>query len=177
MPPLKPQDIAVALQLALTPGVTYAALAAATGLSQGEVHNAVRRLRGARLVLADAAQVHATALMEFLDDGVPSIRVSSVDWGRARVRTSRTSSSSWTSGRASDHHRCIPSEPRQLRPLHRRLSERRAELLLIQRQDIRRERHCILHVQKRSRPKRRLLRQRLREFHIPWADGLGDVSV
>ena len=71
MPPLKPQDIAVALQLALTPGVTYAALAAATGLSQGEVHNAVRRLRGARLVLTDIAQVHGTALLEFLGAGVP----------------------------------------------------------------------------------------------------------
>lgn len=70
MSPLKPQDIAVALQLALTPGVTYAALAAATGLSQGEVHNAVRRLRGARLVLTDVAQVHGTALLEFLGAGV-----------------------------------------------------------------------------------------------------------
>jgi hypothetical protein len=71
MPPLKPQDIAVALQLALTPGITYAALAAATGMSQGEVHNAVRRLRGARLVLAEATQVHGPALLEFLGSGVP----------------------------------------------------------------------------------------------------------
>ncbi len=70
MPPLKPQDIAVALQLAVTPGLTYAALAAATGISQGEVHNAVRRLRGARLVLADVAQVHRPALLEFLGAGV-----------------------------------------------------------------------------------------------------------
>ena len=71
MPTLKPQDIAVALQLALTPGLTYAALAAATGISQGEVHNAVRRLRGARLVLADVTQVHGPALLEFLGSGVP----------------------------------------------------------------------------------------------------------
>ncbi len=71
MPPLKPQDIAVALQLALTPGSTYAALAAATGISQGEVHNAVRRLRGARLVLTAATQVHSPALLEFLGSGVP----------------------------------------------------------------------------------------------------------
>jgi len=71
MPPLKPQDIAVALQLLLTPDVTYAALSAATGLSQGEVHNAVRRLRGARLVLADAQQVHRAALLDFVGFGVP----------------------------------------------------------------------------------------------------------
>lgn len=71
MPPLKPQDIAVALQLALTPGLTYAALAAATGISQGEVHNAVRRLRGARLVLTDSATVYRPALLEFLGAGVP----------------------------------------------------------------------------------------------------------
>lgn len=71
MPPLKPQDIAVALQLALTPGLTYAALAATTGISQGEVHNAVRRLRGARLVLAEVTQVHGPALLEFLGSGVP----------------------------------------------------------------------------------------------------------
>lgn len=69
--PLKPQDVAVALQLALTPGLTYAALAAATGISQGEVHNAVRRLRGARLVRADVTQVHGLALLEFLGAGVP----------------------------------------------------------------------------------------------------------
>lgn len=70
MPPLKPQDVAVALQLLLTPEATYAALSAATGLSQGEVHNAVRRLRGARLVLANAQQVHHAALLEFLGSGV-----------------------------------------------------------------------------------------------------------
>jgi len=70
MPPLKPQDVAVALQLLLTPAATYAALSAATGLSQGEVHNAVRRLRGARLVLADAPQVNRAALLEFLGSGV-----------------------------------------------------------------------------------------------------------
>ena len=70
MAPLKPQDIAVALQLLLTPDATYAALSAATGLSQGEVHNAVRRLRGARLVRANLPQVHREALLEFLGSGV-----------------------------------------------------------------------------------------------------------
>lgn len=70
MLPLKPQDVAVALQLALTPGCTYAALSEATGISQGEVHNAVRRLRGARLVRADATQVTRSALLEFLGAGV-----------------------------------------------------------------------------------------------------------
>ncbi len=55
---------------AATPGATYAALSAATGLSQGEAHNAVRRLRGARLVLANAQMVHRAALLEFLGAGV-----------------------------------------------------------------------------------------------------------
>ncbi len=71
MPPLKPQDVAVALQMLLTPDVTYAMLSASTGLSQGEVHNAVKRLRGARLVLADVQQVHTAALLEFVSSGVP----------------------------------------------------------------------------------------------------------
>ena len=71
MLPLKPQDVAVALQLALTPGCTYAALAQTTGISQGEVHNAVRRLRGARLVCADVTQVTGEALLAFLGAGVP----------------------------------------------------------------------------------------------------------
>ena len=79
--------------------------------------------------------------------------------------------------RVGDDNIGIPPEPGHLRPLHRRLPERRAELLLIQRQNVRRQRHRVLPVKKRSRPERRILSQRLRELHIPWADRLGDMSV
>jgi hypothetical protein len=69
--PLRPHDVVVALQLALTPGRPFRALAEAVGLSQGEVHNAVRRLAGARLVRPDTRAVHPGALLEFLTGGVP----------------------------------------------------------------------------------------------------------
>ncbi len=68
---LRPQDVAVALQLTLTPGAPFRALAEATGLSQGEVHNAVRRLTMARLVRSDTRTPLLGALREFLESGVP----------------------------------------------------------------------------------------------------------
>jgi hypothetical protein len=71
MPSLRPHDVVVALQLALTPGAPYRALALAVGLSQGEVHNAVKRLAFARLVRPDTRAVHRGALLEFLAAGVP----------------------------------------------------------------------------------------------------------
>ena len=77
----------------------------------------------------------------------------------------------------SEHHRRVPLQSGQLRPLHRRLPDRRAERVLIQRQNVRRQRHRIITRYKVSRPERRVLRQFLRELLIPWADGLGDVSV
>jgi DNA-binding Lrp family transcriptional regulator len=70
-PALRPQDVAVALQLVLTPGAPFRALAEATGLSQGEVHNAVGRLASARLVRLDARAPLRAALTEFLESGVP----------------------------------------------------------------------------------------------------------
>ncbi len=45
---LKPADVAVALQLSLTPDVPYRELAEDVGISHGEVHNAVRRLKAAQ---------------------------------------------------------------------------------------------------------------------------------
>jgi DNA-binding Lrp family transcriptional regulator len=67
---LKPHDLAVALQLAIAPGLSYRALADAVGLSQGEVHNAVKRLASARLVRADTRVVARAALLEFITSGV-----------------------------------------------------------------------------------------------------------
>lgn len=70
---LRPHDVAVALQLALTPGAPYRGLAAAVGLSQGEAHNAVKRLVASRLVRSDGRSVNAAALLEFLAGGVPYV--------------------------------------------------------------------------------------------------------
>jgi hypothetical protein len=68
---LRPADVAVALELALRPDQGLVPLATAVGLSLGEVHNAVRRLRQARLVRPDARHVVAPALADFLVHGVP----------------------------------------------------------------------------------------------------------
>ena len=68
---LKPHDVAVALQLTLEPEATYRRLAESAGLSQGEVHNAVKRLTQARLVAAGTRTVNRRALLEFLSAGVP----------------------------------------------------------------------------------------------------------
>ncbi|WP_396200022.1 hypothetical protein [Gemmatimonas sp.] len=68
---LKPADVAVALQLSLTPDVPYRELAAAVGISHGEAHNAVRRLQAARLLRAGSRAVKTEALLEFLLGGVP----------------------------------------------------------------------------------------------------------
>jgi hypothetical protein len=68
---LRPGDVAVALQLALTPELPYRELAAATGVSLGEVHNAVRRLEAARLARAGTRTAAAATLLEFLVHGVP----------------------------------------------------------------------------------------------------------
>jgi hypothetical protein len=68
---LRPSDIVVACQLALTPSAQFSALAESTGLSTGECHNAVRRLRFARLILPDARRPSIDLLHQFLVEGVP----------------------------------------------------------------------------------------------------------
>jgi hypothetical protein len=73
MAALRPHDVAIALQLALTPGMPYRALAQAVGVSQGEAHNGVKRLAAARLVRPDTRAVYLGALLEFLPGGVPYV--------------------------------------------------------------------------------------------------------
>lgn len=68
---IKPQDLAVALQLLLAPGQPFRELAHAVGVSPGEAHNAVQRLIAARLVRAPDRSVRVEALFEFLAGGVP----------------------------------------------------------------------------------------------------------
>ncbi len=68
----KPQDVVVALKLALGAGdMSYAAMGKALGMSASEVHAAVRRLIEARLVDSETKKVRVTALRNFLVHGVP----------------------------------------------------------------------------------------------------------
>jgi hypothetical protein len=68
---LKPIDIVVALQLAITPSAQFKAISKSTAISVGECHNAVRRLRLSQLVLPDERRPSVEALYEFLVHGAP----------------------------------------------------------------------------------------------------------
>lgn len=67
---LKPQDIAVALRLALKPEASYATLAADLSMSASTAHGSVERLQLAGLLRPDSRQVNRHFLMEFLEHGV-----------------------------------------------------------------------------------------------------------
>lgn len=71
--PLKPADVAIALQLSLTPDVPSRQFAGSVGISHGEAHNAVRRLQAARPLRAGSHVVKTEALLEFLIGGVPYV--------------------------------------------------------------------------------------------------------
>lgn len=68
---LRPSDVAVALQLAVVPNSTLEMLAECTCRSIGEVHNAVRRLRLARLLAPGSRRVATDPLVAFIRHGVP----------------------------------------------------------------------------------------------------------
>jgi DNA-binding Lrp family transcriptional regulator len=68
---LRPQDVAVLLQLALRPRDTFRDLAAAVGLSLGETHSAVKRLELAGLAAKEQGSVNGRGMREFLLFGVP----------------------------------------------------------------------------------------------------------
>jgi hypothetical protein len=70
-PTLRPSDLVVACQLAITHGAHFANIADATGISTGECHNAVRRLRLARLLLIDERRPATESLHEFMVHGAP----------------------------------------------------------------------------------------------------------
>lgn len=70
---LRPQDVAVALQLVLEPDLPIARVARKVRLSQGEVHNAEQRLRAARLVRRHHRYAERRALLEFILHGVPYV--------------------------------------------------------------------------------------------------------
>jgi DNA-binding Lrp family transcriptional regulator len=68
----KPQDIMVALKLALgARDTSYSVMGRALGMSASEVHAAVRRLIEARLLDPETKKVRLTALRNFLVHGVP----------------------------------------------------------------------------------------------------------
>jgi hypothetical protein len=68
----KPQDIVVALKLALDAHhSSYAGMGKALGMSASEVHAAVRRLVEARLVDPETKKVRLVALRNFLVHGLP----------------------------------------------------------------------------------------------------------
>lgn len=67
----KPSDLVVALQLALIPSAQFKAMSESTGISTGECHNAVRRLRLAQLLMAGERRPSTDALHEFCVHGVP----------------------------------------------------------------------------------------------------------
>ena len=69
-PTLRPNDVAIALQLARAPGSHYQAMARGLGLGVAEVHRGVRRLERAGLVQAGERRVNRQALLEFLVHGV-----------------------------------------------------------------------------------------------------------
>ena len=68
-PTLRPSDLVVACQLAIAPHEQFTILAESTALSVGECHNAVRRLRLARLILADERRPSNEILCRFLIEG------------------------------------------------------------------------------------------------------------
>ena len=70
---LRPHDVCVLLQLALTPEVPFRELARLVGQSLGEAHNATKRLEISRLYLSHRREVNKPAAIEFLVSGVPYV--------------------------------------------------------------------------------------------------------
>jgi hypothetical protein len=64
-------DISVGLALALAPQITLKGLADSCARSIGEVHNALNRLRAARLLVPDVRMVEREPLLRFIRWGVP----------------------------------------------------------------------------------------------------------
>jgi hypothetical protein len=68
---LRPGDVAVAIQMAMSPSRTMAATAEMVGRSVGEVHNAVSRLTAAGLIHPETRSVYREPLLRFIQWGVP----------------------------------------------------------------------------------------------------------
>jgi hypothetical protein len=70
-PTLRPSDLVVACQLAISPSAHFTRIAESTGISVGECHNAVRRLRLSRILLAEERRPSREVLHDFLVQGAP----------------------------------------------------------------------------------------------------------
>jgi DNA-binding MarR family transcriptional regulator len=67
---LKPQDIAVALRLAVEPEASYATLGADLSMSPSTAHESVGRLQLAGLLRPESRQVNRYSLLEYLEHGL-----------------------------------------------------------------------------------------------------------
>lgn len=67
---LRPGDLAVALQLMLTPDLAYMDLASRVSMSYGETHNAVKRLQMGKMVRRDERRAVRRLLFDFVIHGV-----------------------------------------------------------------------------------------------------------
>jgi DNA-binding MarR family transcriptional regulator len=67
---LKPQDIAVALRLAVEPEASYATLGSDLSMSPSTAHESVERLELAGLLRPDSRHVNRHSLLEFLEHGL-----------------------------------------------------------------------------------------------------------
>lgn len=67
---LKPIDVPVVMRLAAAPEATYQALAHDLMASTSTIHQAVKRLEAAQLLVPGARRVNQLALREFLEHGV-----------------------------------------------------------------------------------------------------------
>jgi len=70
---LRSHDVAVLLQLVLSPEVSFAELARRTGVSVGEAHNAVKRLEKTPLLTRKGNRPNVSRLLDFLLHGVPNV--------------------------------------------------------------------------------------------------------
>lgn len=68
---LRPSDLVIALVAATESSSTLVSLAAQTGRSLGEVHNALRRLQAGGLLLPNSRQVMTGPLLRFIQWGMP----------------------------------------------------------------------------------------------------------
>jgi hypothetical protein len=90
-PTLRPSDIVVALQLAIDPSAQFKTIAESTGISAGECHNAVRRLRLSQLLLADERRPSNDALHQFLVQGMAFAFPAVIGTGTVGVPTAHSS--------------------------------------------------------------------------------------
>lgn len=126
---LRPGDVVVALQVALSPEAPLAALAEQSGRSLGEVHNAIARLRTAGLMDPERRRVEREPLMQFVRWGVPYAYPPAIGGGTVGVATATLNTSAGGSVSAPEAVEFVwasaegTSRGTALEPLHSRVPE------------------------------------------------------